>query len=497
MDRRENRPPASSADPEQGNLADLACPEQGRTAPIHALTGESPARQSTSHLLTGDLRFTVWHLALPVLLEQFLNFCVGTYDMWLSGHLPDESITTSATSAVGVAAYVGWLASMLFSLVAAGTTALVARHWGAGQFTDARRITNRSLALALTAGIGFLILIWPGAPLFSFLLDLEPKAAEITTHYLRLDGIGLVFTALSLVGAAALRGTGDMRTPMFVLGTVSVLNIIVSTILVYGLGPIAPLGVDGIVLGTVSARFAGGLLMMLWLRFGSRILAIELSQWKLRGETARRILRIGLPAAIDGMIMWSGHFLFLRIISEAGATALATHMIGIRVEAITYLPAVAWGAAAATLVGQSLGNQDPQRARRAGHTAVWQCGLLGILITLAFFAGSERIFSFMHNDPQVRETGASAFRTVALFQIPLIISIVYVAGLRGAGETRFPLVMTVFSTIGLRIPLAWLLCLGLGWGLYGAWLAMCVDMFIRAVMSAWKFARGDWVETKV
>ena len=197
---------------------------------------------------------------MPVLLEQFLSFCVGLYDTLLAGHLGNQQ-SEPATVAVGIGAYVGWLATMLFSLVAAGTTALVARARGAEDNQDANRVTNRSFALAAVAGLGFLVVILPLAPWVARAVARDAEAIAIATRYLRLDAIGLVFTSLSLVGSAALRGCGDMRTPMWILGAVSVVNVIASTILVHGLGPVPPLGVDGIVTGTIITRSLGGLAM--------------------------------------------------------------------------------------------------------------------------------------------------------------------------------------------------------------------------------------------
>lgn len=461
-----------------------------------APTGGS-ALDRRSRLLTGPLRPTVFWLALPVLFEQFLNFCVGTCDIWLAGHLPDRSQTTPATTAVGVAAYVGWLASLLFSFVAAGTTALVARSWGAGDRVAAGRITTRSLLLAVLAGVGFLIVIWPAAPLVPRALALDADATRISIHYLRLDALGLVFTALSLVAAAAFRGAGDTRTPMLALGTVSIVNLIVSAGLVYGWGPFPALGVSGIVWGTVVARTSGGLLILAWLLRGRSGLRIHRRDASLFHRDVSRILRIGLPAAADGAVLWTGHFLFLRIISDLGPTAMSAHMVGIRVEAITYLPAVAWGAAAATMVGQSLGGGDVDRARRAGHEAVRQCAFLGVGITLAFTLGAEWIFRHMHTDAEVCRVGAAAFPLVGVFQIPLLTGIIYVAALRGAGDTRFPLVMTALSTFGLRLPLAWWLSAELGWGLLGAWSGMCADMGVRSVMASLRYIRGAWQRIEV
>ncbi|MEZ6067827.1 MAG: MATE family efflux transporter, partial [Planctomycetaceae bacterium] len=241
----------------------------------------------------------------------------------------------------------------------------------------------------------------------------------------------------------------------------------------------------------------GGLLLlasMLHPRSHLRLVAAELVP---RGDVVRRILRIGLPAAGDGAILWSGHFLFLKIVGWMGEVPLATHMIGIRVEAITYLPAVAWGAAAATMVGQSLGNRDPDRARRAGHEAVRQCSLLGIVITLVFCLAPGAIFGEMHTDPAVVDMGARAFPIVALLQIPLMIGIIYAASLRGAGDTRFPLLMTAVSTYGVRLPVAWLLGIHFELGLLGAWIAMSCDMGLRAVLAALRFTGGRWSRTEV
>lgn len=177
--------------------------------------------------------------------------------------------------------------------------------------------------------------------------------------------------------------------------------------------------------------------------------------------------------------------------------AFAAHIVGIRVEAITYLPAVAWGAAAATLIGQSLGAHDVDRARRAGREAVIQCGLLGLGITLIFLFGAQQIYGLMHNDPAVRAAGVPAFRLAACFQIPLIVAIVFVSGLRGAGDTRFPMYITAISTFGIRLPLAYVCGVVLDGGLFGAWIGMCADMLVRGTLVAARFLSGKWTTIRV
>ncbi|WP_166819844.1 MATE family efflux transporter [Thalassoroseus pseudoceratinae] len=468
------------------------------------MSDEQPVESS---LMTGSIRATVFHLALPVLCEQALSFGVSLTDTYLSGRLSKE-----ATAAVGLGAYVGWLASLIFSLVAVGTTALVSRSWGAQDFKTANRVLNRSLAMAVVLGLLFSVFVWLLAPVAATLLQMNGETFTYAVRYLRIDALAFAFTSLTLAGSAALRGSGDMRTPMVVLGLVNVLNMVVSTLLVFGVpvfqgGVISwpadgGIGIDGIIFGTVTARVCGCLLILGILARGRGDFRLSWREWKLRGETTGRILRIGGPAAGDGVIMWGGQFLFLMVVSNLGEGAMdkaafAAHIICVRVEAMTYLPAVAWGAAAATLVGQSLGAQRPERAIQAGHEATRQCVLLGVFVTASFFFGAEMIYGIMHDDPAVREVGAAPFRMVALFQIPLIISIVYGAALRGAGDTFSPLLFTLICVFVVRVPVAYVFGVLLGGGLWGAWFGMCGDMAVRAILASTWFSLGRWVRTQV
>ncbi len=453
-------------------------------------------------VLQGNLRSTVFWLALPVLTEQLFSLCVGLYDTFLAGRISAE-----ATSAIGLGAYIGWFVSLVLGLVSVGTTALVSRLWGQGDFENANEILNRSLLMSSLLGVMLFGVMRLFAPQVANLINMQGEANEIAVKYLQIDAISYLFMGVTITGAAALRGAGNMKVPMAILASVSVVNIVASTCYVYGFGPWSPLGVNGIVLGTVTARVCGAFLMLIVLFRGSGGLQLALNQMKLRGQGSRRVLRVGAPAAADGAIMWMGHFLFLMIIGRLGtgesgqesfeSPYFAAHIIGIQIEAITYLPAVAWGIAASTLTGQSLGYQNTSRAFRAGLEAALQCCLLGVVITIAFFTQSELIYKTMHESPAVHDVGIPAFRMVALFQIPLIISIVLQSALRGAGDTRLPAILNAISTFGLRLPLAWYFGKHLGWGLFGAWIGMCGDMFGRGLFMALRYLFGRWTATRV
>lgn len=450
-----------------------------------------------STLIDDPIRPTLFRLALPVLLEQILVFCVGFFDTYLSGRIDSLS-----TVAIGIAAYVSWLAAIMFSLVGTGTGAVVARHWGAGEFDAARRLTHQALLLSVVAGVLGWGLIFFGIDLLLPLLKIQGRDAEIVSHYMRIDACGYIGTAISLAAAASLRGVGDTRTPMWILGFVNLLNMIFSPAFVFGVGPWPAMGLDGIVAGTVLARLSGGLLMLFVLSRGVSGLKLVPPWFRFDRVGVGRILKIGIPAGIDGMTMWLGHFLFLTIIAEIAEREMsraifAAHVVGIQIEAISYLPATAWGHASATLIGQALGASRVERARSIAHEAVRQCGVMALCLTVIFFTAAKPLYDFMHHDAAVSEAGAPAFRMLAFFQLPLVAGIIYVFSLRGAGQTRAPLWITLFSVMGVRLPVAYVCGIHLEMGLIGAWLGMCCDVLMRAIISGTYYRYGKWMHTKV
>lgn len=436
-------------------------------------------------------------LAMPVLAEQMLNTCVGLVDTYLAGR-----ISTAALTAVGLGAYVDWLVSMIVLLVGTGTTALVARYYGAGDPQRANHFANQSLLLAVLVGFGALVLISVIAPMLATYCNMRGEAHDVTVQYLRTAALSHPAMAILIVGSAALRGVGNMRTPMAVYAVLNVLNIAASWMLVWGWGPLPALGTRGIAMGTVFARVFGAMLILAILLRGVSDVRIRLSELPVQCASVLRILRIGVPAAFDGAVLWTGHFLFLGIVSNLaeaplGDAYLAVHIISVRVEALTYLPATAWATATATLVGQALGAEDPDRAKRAGHEGVFQCGIFAIGIGAAFFVFAEQVFRLMSDDPLVHAEGPLPFRIVAILQPTMVASIVYVHGMRGAGDTRFPLLITIVGVILIRLPLGYLGGVILGGGLIGAWAGLYADMLWRATAAAVRFQRGKWLTTRV
>ena len=438
---------------------------------------------------------TIFLLAMPIFAEQALIFGVDLTDTYLSGQLSE-----AATEAICVAGYIGWMASVIFGMIGIGTTALVARAWGAGQREEAGRIAGRSLLLAPCLALPVFVLLLALAPIAAAFLNLKGEAARIAVEYLRYDAFGHIFTSLLMIAGASLRGSGDMRTPMFVLLVVNAVNIVVSTGTAFGWGPFPKLAVLGIVAGAVIAKVLGAAMIVAVVSGGWSHLKIRWADLRFDREISKRILRIGGPACLDGLVTVMGHLLFLRVISlvkEHQPGALAAHLVGVRVEAISYLPATAWGIAAASLVGQSLGAQRPELAVRIGHAAAKQSLLYAFLVAMIMFLNAPAVFSRMHTDPNVIAAGIPALRTLALYSIPNAALIVYVNCLRGAGDTRFPLLFAAIGVWLVRVPVAFFFGIVLEGGLVGAWIGMGSDLCLRSVLMFWRFRSARWTRIRV
>lgn len=463
----------------------------------------APTADESEAQLRRQVRRHVFALALPALGEQFLNYCVGLFDVWLAGQVSTASHEPGVyTTTVGIAAYVSWLATLIFLLVGTGTTVLVARSHGAGDYDQANRFACRSMTMGGLLAILIFLLLLAMAPAYASMQRLTGESYRVAVDFLRTDACGHLLYGFCLIGSAALRGTGDMRSPMLILGLVNVLNILFSSTLVFGLGPIEPLGIDGIVRGTVLARICGGVLMCAVLARGISGLKLRRDYMLPHGEDVRRILRIGAPAALDGVLMWCGQWLFLMIIARlgnesAGKAYTAAHMIGMEAEALTYLPATAWGYATATLIGQNLGAGRPERAKRTGNEAARQTLVVAILGAAVYLFAADGIYALMSKEQLVREIGAPALRFLSWYQIPLAVMIVYIYGIRGSGDTRSVLVVNLLGIFAVRLPVAYLCGIVMQQGLIGAWTGMCADVTFRAIVASIYFARGGWTKVKV
>jgi len=219
-----------------------------------------------------------------------------------------------------------------------------------------------------------------------------------------------------------------------------------------------------------------------------------------------RLLRVSVPAAADSLSVTAGQFWFLSLVNKIGDEQtrnfnIAAHGHAIQWEALGYLSAHAFGTAAMALVGQSLGAKRPDVAAKSGWTALKLGGAFVCLMGVIFFLLAVPMFYLFspgaHQRPVI-DVGVPVLRLVAFAMPALACTTILTASLRGAGDTRIPVLFTWLGFLCVRIPLTYLLTgPSVNLGLFGAWLAMFADLYVRGLCFVIRFAGGKWKETRV
>jgi len=211
----------------------------------------------------------------------------------------------------------------------------------------------------------------------------------------------------------------------------------------------------------------------------------------------RRILNVGLPTGVEQVLFRIGNMAYVRILASLGVAAYAANQVAINGWSLSFMPGFGFAVAATTLVGQSLGARDPDGAERSGHTTFRMGATVMAVIGVVMILFPEQIMAFFTSDVEVIRLGATPLRIMGFVQPMLAASMIYAGGLRGAGDTRWPMIITGGCIWLVRLPLAYLLAIVLGWGLTGAWTAMSIDLILRGSFNALRFRGGGWKSIRV
>lgn len=459
-----------------------------------------PGQRSLGGKLGGlSLRRQLLTLALWPLLENLLGFAVSATDQILAGRFAGETTRIHALDALAVGGYFTWFLMILQSAVGTGGLALIARATGAGDVSLARRALGQAVLLGVALGCMVALAAQIFIPLFLRAFSLEGETATMAAEYLGIVSLSAPLTGFLFAANAGLRGSGDTRTPFKVMTLVNLTNIFTSWLFTFGPAPWGGHGVRGLATGTLLGWAVGAvtLAIILWRR--KEGLSLDARGLKPHQETSARIVRVGLPSAVEILGMWLMNVALLRLVAllpQQGA--LGAHIITIRAESLSFLPGFAFGAAAATLAGQYLGLGDPVRAKAAAREA-WKAGvILMTLIGLSFIFFPRAIVSVFVPESELHIGLAAPLLVMCGFCQPLLAtSLIMKTTFRGTGDTRAVMRYSYASMFVFRILLAWILVQGFGLGLFWIWVCMFADVAVQAVVFWRRFQMGKWLRVKV
>jgi len=460
----------------------------------------------------------IWILAWPVLLQQTMAAGVGFVDKLLAGHLPTE-IARAAMDGVGIGSFVGWFIGIAMTGLGVGGQAIIARGMGSGDIRESHRALGQSMLLSLAWGALVAVLMYAMAEPLARFSNLSPEATRDCVTYVRTLAYGIPFCGVMMVGGMCLHGAGEAHKPFQIAVWVNVVNCLASwlisgvTIRAFGASlpnpsPLDPheWGVFGIAAGSSVSYLVGAWLTWHVLRRGVKDLRLETAALAVERPMAWRIIRVGVPNFFEGLAMWTVNLLVLGFIGKAAEMGLGTstkeglvgaHIITVQWESFSFLPGFAMGTAAGALAGQYIGAGSARMARQA----IWRCTLIGMGIMstmgLVFIAFGEQLTRIISDDPVHIELVPKLLVAAGCIQAFFAFAMVVRNGLRGVGDTKWILAITVFGCYAIRLPLAWFLGIHLGYGLVGIWWGLMLELAVRGTMFLARFKWGAWDKIRV
>jgi len=423
-------------------------------------------------------------LAVPVVLSELGWMAMGVVDTIMVGRLGPAAI-----GAVALGNAICYTPSIFGVGLMLGLDTLVSQAYGREDHDECHRWLAQGVYLACFASLPIMLGIW----LASFGFTHFGMAAEVAgpaSGYLRLLNWGTL--PLLLYGATRryLQGVGQVRVITLTYVLANLVNWFGNWVLIYGKLGFPALGVNGSAISTAIARviMAAALLGFAWRYERSR--GHPLFRHWAAPQIARlkQLLKLGAPAAGQILIEVGAWNLATFSAGYLTPVALATHQIVLNYASVTYMVPLGISAAAAVSVGHAVGAGDRARARRAG----WMALALGtgfmLVAALAFLLWPRPLIELFSSDPRVLAVGPGLLGIVACFEVFDGIQTVSTGALRGLGETQAPMWANLIAYFVLGLPLGFLLCFGLHWGIYGLWIGLTVALvFVAlALLARWK-----------
>ena len=301
------------------------------------------------------------------------------------------------------------------------------------------------------------------------------------------------FLTVGVILTHTFQASGDTQTPMWLSLLGGVVNLAISYVFVFGAFGAPELGITGAAMGTAASAALNCILAFILIQRPHR----ELRIGKPRFEMLRPVVKVAVPAFGERGIFHVGFLIFAGMVGHLGNNAMAAHQACMAIESLGFIAAYALGSASGTIVAQKLGAEDPDAAKKAAIFTARFSFCLMTVIGLIFYIFAEQLVSWFCTDPETIELGAMCMRIAAIAQPIMALVDAFAGTLRGAGDTRSPMVAALAGPVCMRLLACWFFAFEMDLGLIGIWLGSTLDWFIRLIWLAIIFSRGKWLEIKL
>jgi multidrug resistance protein, MATE family len=471
---------------------------------------EAPPPSVANVATHGSPYRAVLRLAAPTVLAMLTQSIVNEIDVVFFSWLPCPE-SSNAQAALFPSLILLWLFGGSLSGISVGTQAITARRLAEGRHVDAGSVLANSWFFSLSASVAFTILGYLSLPfVLGFLIDV-PQVRDAATDYLKWRLLGIASMAITFSFKAFFDGIGRTHVHMWSAIVMNVFNIVLCWALIFGNWGAPRMGIEGAGVAGFVATWVGLAIMLGWGALPAYRRTFQpFALRRLSRRLTKDILRLSIPTAIATIAVMTGFALFSKIVSfldsAVGAAAVTTGecgekeavnsaatMVIVAILKLTFTACLAFGTSTATLVSQSLGEGDGEKAARFG----WASVRLGVVIfgVVGFLEGvvfPRQLLGIFSSSELVIEAALFPMRLMGIITPFIAIGMILTQALFGAGNTRFVMVVELILHFTCLVPLAWLLGVTFEFGLVGIWSAALVYVLLLAGVMVWKFARGDW-----
>lgn len=446
-------------------------------------------------------------LAGPVILAMLTQTGVNIVDTYFIGKLP-RAVASDGQFALTPSLMFLWAVGGFLSAVSVGTQATTSRRFGEGRYTEAGAVLPNAATIALVGGAIGAVVGWFALPWAFGLLSDNPNVIALGTGYSRWRFLGVASMAATAAYKAFYDGVGVTHLHLVAAVVMNVINLCLCWVFIFGHLGAPAMGIEGAGLAACISTWVGFAVMIAFtLRRDDRERYRFYRAGALSASTIAQLLRLSVPGGVATSVVMFGFLLFTKVVGRIDAVAMAhgaahsyngaATTIIVEVLSATFVSCLAFGTSTATLVGQSMGQDDPELAERYAWTSVKLGWLIFGTVGLLMFLFPSKVLGVFSHEPAVVASGVIPMRIMAAMGPVIATAMILTQALFGAGETRYVMIVELGLHFLCLVPLAWVFGMVLGWGLPGVWSAVAVYGIALASLMALKFAGGSWKKLKV
>lgn len=434
-----------------------------------------------------SIKKAVFYLSIPMILEMVMESLFAVVDIFFVGKLGIYAVAT-----VGLTESVLTIIYSIAIGLSMAATAIVARRIGEKKPKEASKAAFQAIMVCSLFAVAVAVLgVWQAKTMLA-LMGGEEEVIASGYRYTQIIFGGNVCVMLLFLINGIFRGAGNAAIAMKALWIANGFNIVLDPLLIFGLGPIPAMGLEGAAWATTTGRGIGVLFQLYVLFNGSSVIKFYWESLQLKWKTVLTILKVASGGMGQFLIESASWIFLMRIVSESGSSALAGYTIAIRLIIFAILPAFGLANASATLVGQNLGALAPARAEKSAWFSAHLTAIFLGFCAIIFIAGAGFFIGIFNQDSDVIDVGRNGLIIICLGYVFFGYGMVMSQSLNGAGDTRTPTIINLAVLWGFQIPFAYLMAKYLGLGATGVFIAIAVSHSLHAVVSTWVFNRGKW-----